>query len=252
VNGDGVDVVSRLDAVSEAIASLNGVLAERETLHEALEQVAKNALAAVSEAHAVSITVLGDPQPSTAAYTDEFVLALDAQQYSAGRGPCLEAASTGRPVRISTLEEAQQWPEFAEAAKLNGVHASLSIPLMIEAVEVGAGRQLVGSLNAYSRRASGFDPLDEKLLSLYTDVAGQAVTTAGRWRRLHDTVSQLKEALVSRADIDQAKGALRVINGGTADEAFATLVERSQRENVKLRELARQIVDELSRSLPPR
>jgi AmiR/NasT family two-component response regulator len=106
-------------------------------------------------------------------------------------------------------------------------------------------------LNAYSRSIAEFDAVDEKLLSLYTGVACQAIAAARRWQELSDTVSQLEEALVSRSDIDQAKGALRVLNGGSADEAFTTLVARSQRENIKLRVIAQRVVQELSRRLPP-
>ena len=68
---------------------------------------------------------------------------------------------------------------------------------------------------------------------------------------MRETVAQLERALVSRTDIDQAKGALRALNGGSAEDAFASLVERSQRENIKLRDVALQIINELSRSVPP-
>jgi len=68
-----------------------------------------------------------------------------------------------------------------------------------------------------------------------------------RWQRGQETVGQLEQALVSRSDIDQAKGVLRSRHGGTADEAFALLVQRSQRENIKLRDIASRILQELPR-----
>lgn len=55
---------------------------------------------------------------------------------------------------------------------------------------------------------------------------------------------------MSRSDIDQAKGALRVLNGGSAEDAFSALVAQSQHENIKLRVLAKRVVEELSRDLP--
>jgi AmiR/NasT family two-component response regulator len=48
----------------------------------------------------------------------------------------------------------------------------------------------------------------------------------------------------SRAVIEQAKGKLMAIEGFSPDEAFTRLARVSQSENVKLRELARQVVDE--------
>lgn len=239
------DVVHRLDAVLEAIKSLNGILATEESLHNVLQRVAGNAVAAVADADAVSITVLRDAGWHTVASTDEHVLALDAEQYRANRGPCLEATQTRQPVRVAVATQDPRWPEFTAASRQRGVHATLSIPLVIASPE--GDDELVGSLNAYSRQSTVFDVVDEKLLSLYTDAAVEAVVHARRWSRMQDTVTQLQEALVSRSDIDQAKGALRVLNGGSAEEAFATLVARSQRANVKLRDLARQIMDDLSR-----
>lgn len=131
-----------------------------------------------------------------------------------------------------------------------GVQATLSIPLVISAGNDEGGSEPVGSLNAYSRSTCEFDAVDEKLLSLYTSMACRAITIASRRQQLVYTVAQLEAALVSRSDIDQAKGALRVLNGGSADDAFAALVEQSQRENIKLRVLARRIVDDLSRRIP--
>jgi AmiR/NasT family two-component response regulator len=38
---------------------------------------------------------------------------------------------------------------------------------------------------------------------------------------------------------------LRTRHGGSADDAFALMVEQSQRENIKLRHIARRILNEL-------
>jgi AmiR/NasT family two-component response regulator len=53
----------------------------------------------------------------------------------------------------------------------------------------------------------------------------------------------LRQAMDSRAVIEQAKGKLMAQTGRTPDEAFAMLVSASQRENVKLRDVARRIVE---------
>jgi transcriptional regulator with GAF, ATPase, and Fis domain len=242
------DVVNRLDAVVEAIKSLNNILASEESLQNVLQRVASNAVLAVADADAVSITVLGEAGWHTVASTDEHVLALDAEQYQANRGPCLEAAQNRLPVRVAMATPDPRWPEFMAASRQRGVYATLSIPLVIASLE--GDDELVGSVNAYTRQSTVFDVVDEKLLSLYTGAASEAVVHARRWGRMRETVSQLEEALTSRAQIDQAKGALRVLNGCTADEAFAILVARSQHANIKLRDVARQIVDDLSRHIP--
>jgi AmiR/NasT family two-component response regulator len=52
----------------------------------------------------------------------------------------------------------------------------------------------------------------------------------------------LRIALDSSAVIDQAEGILMALRQIGADEAFTLLVEQSQRENVKLRDLAGRFV----------
>ena len=56
--------------------------------------------------------------------------------------------------------------------------------------------------------------------------------------------------MASRAEIEQAKGILMAQSGVSADEAFRVLSRASQRENRKLRDIARDIV-ERSASDPP-
>jgi AmiR/NasT family two-component response regulator len=53
----------------------------------------------------------------------------------------------------------------------------------------------------------------------------------------------LGEAMKSRAVIEQAKGMLMAAQGCDEDTAFDLLVKASQRENVKLRDVARRIVE---------
>jgi hypothetical protein len=59
---------------------------------------------------------------------------------------------------------------------------------------------------------------------------------------LHETLPKVIEA---RAEIEQAKGALRLVYGISDDQAFNLLRWRSQDNNTKLRALATQLVAEL-------
>jgi GAF domain-containing protein len=242
------EVLERLDKGSKAVASLRAVSAAEE-LDDLLLGVAAGAVRAVANVDAVSITVLESLGARTVAYTDERVLPLDAKQYASQLGPCLEALHTRQAVRVALGLQEQRWPEFVAAARAEGVRATLSIPLIL-ASTVGQDDELVGSLNAYSRTTPAFDLVDEKLMCLYTDAASQTIIHARYRQHAQQTIAQLREALVSRPEIEQAKGALRVINSCTAEEAFTILAEQSQRENVKVRELAHRVLDELSRKAP--
>lgn len=236
------DPLTRLDTTSEAIAALRDIFAAEEPLDDVLARVATTAAKAIPDADAVSIMVLTGPAPRVAAYTDDRIADLDRMQYESGSGPCIESAQNRRPVRVDIAGGAHQWAEFAEAARQLGIHACLSVPLLVE----DHAAELVGSLNVYSYTASAFDPFDEGLMRLYTVSAGQAIANARRWQQSRDTIAQLEQALTSRAEIDQAKGALMAVHGCTADEAFQRLVDQSQRRNVKLYDIARELLASLN------
>jgi hypothetical protein len=235
--------LARLISAAEAIEGLRDLFAAEEPLDVIAARVAETALAAIPYADAVSITVLSWPDARTAASTHEQALALDHQQYASGRGPCLEAAWQRMPVRAVIGQEYLRWPEFVEAAQRVGIRASLSVPLLIAGVD--REQELVGSLNIYSHTAIAFDPFDAELMRVYTVAAGQAISNAGRWQNSRETVTQLEKALLSRSEIDMAKGALIALHGCDPRAAFTRLVDESQRRNIKLRDVAVELIDRL-------
>jgi transcriptional regulator with GAF, ATPase, and Fis domain len=241
VDTDRPDALERLDLTTEALASLRDIFAAEEPLATAVERVAVTASRLIPDAHAVTITRLGRHEPDSVAWTDERYLEIDKHQHAADRGPCLEAARSLRPVRASTNDHREQWPEFSAAAERIGVQAYLSVPLLLE-VE-GRESELVGALNLYSHTAAAFDPFDEALMRLFSVAATQAISNAARWQQSRDQVRNLEIALASRAEIDQAKGILMAVHRCTAEKAFEKLVELSQRRNVKVRQIAKEFLD---------
>ena len=89
----------------------------------------------------------------------------------------------------------------------------------------------LGSLNLYSRTASGFDDVDEITGLLFASHA--AVVLAGAQHE-----SNLQAALAGLDIIGQAKGILMERYQLTEAAAFAVLVQTSQCSNRKLRDIA--------------
>ncbi|MFE9746498.1 ANTAR domain-containing response regulator [Saccharothrix saharensis] len=229
-----------LDEASEALEELAGVLADGQTLRDALQQLAESASRVIPDAENVSVTAVDPDGASTVAATDETVLTVDADQYAAGDGPCLEATRTRKPVRATVVDGREKWPEFAAAAERAGVRAYLSTPIVVE-------DELLGSLNLYSSEERAFDPFDEALLRLFVTAASTAITGFRRYERTRRLVEHLQHALESRAEIDQAKGVLMAAHGIDAEEAFGQLVTESQQHNTKLREVARNLLTSVRR-----
>ena len=234
-----------LDTVTRALAVLRDESAAQEPLEEVLGRLARTAATAVPDADAVSVTHLDDVGPRTVALTDDTLAAIDGDQYAAGRGPCLQAATSRQPVRAVVGEHADRWPEFTAAARAAGIRAYLSVPVIVDTPGEDPG-ELAGSFNVYARTAAAFDPFDEKLMQLLTTAASAAISNARRWRRAQRQVEHLTQALTSRADIDQAKGVMMAMHRIGADEAFTRLSEISQRTNTKVHAVARHLMAEFA------
>jgi GAF domain-containing protein len=232
------DMTARLQDAATTLEELQGLLDEEEQLDQILDRLAETARRTIPSAVAVSVTVLTDDDRTalTASATDDTVVSIDKAQYAAGHGPCLEAARTRHPVRVGVDDIRDRWPAFAEAADAAGMRAYLSAPLLL------GDDPVLGALNVYGREPDAFDPLDEALINLFTTAASAAIVNAQRYTRARRLADDLKTALVSRAEIEQAKGVLMAQRAIPADEAFQLLAHRSQNSNTKLRQVARELI----------
>jgi GAF domain-containing protein len=219
-----VDVTSALDTVVD--------LVNEEDLSMILDRICGQVVDAIPGADMGSVTLVRGGRPETGAATTRQAADVDLAQYRAGEGPCLQAVRSGQVLSATSAEIRDRWPVFAEVAAELDVAGCLSAPLSID-------DDHVGSLNLYSVWPHGFQELDVSLLGLYATALQAALGGARRLLRARDQAVQLREALASRAVIEQAKGVLMAVHRITADEAFALLVTRSQQQNVKLREVRR-------------
>jgi len=233
--------VKRLDEVAGNLAELADILAGEEDLDPVLQRSVDQVASGVPGADMVSVSVLRGDAGETVAASDRRVWNIDQDQYAAGDGPCLEAARTSEAVRTGIAEAEQRWPAFARSARAAGINSYLSCPLIIN-------DDFVGSLNLYSEQPHGFADFDVALLRLYITAACAAITNARLYARARDLAGQLGQAMDSRAVIDQAIGVIIARTGMTAEQAFAELSRRSQNANVKLREIAAQVVSGHHRS----
>lgn len=229
------NVVQRLDDVTSALVELSQILDQEEDLPAIMARVCHQVVGAIPDADLASVTVLHDGTPESLAWTDPLTLAVDRAQYEIDEGPCLEAARSGQVQHVPVAAAARRWPAFAEAADHLGIGSYLSAPLFID-------DEYHGSLNLYGRRTHGFRALDAALLELYTTAAEAALRNTLRYLHARRHMADLREALTSRAVIDQAKGILMAVHGISADAAFAKLADRSQSENRKLRDVAAEFV----------
>jgi GAF domain-containing protein len=142
----------------------------------------------------------------------------------------------GAPQVVRSLIVEKRWPAFTNTALYCGVQSLLCCPLK-------EGDRIVGSLSFYSSNEGAFGGQVGARAEEFADLAAVLLTNARSYEASNALAAQLNEALLSRAVIDQAKGILMATEGISAEEAFDKIKSLSQHTNIKVRELARRIVD---------
>jgi GAF domain-containing protein len=233
------------DEISNSLSELSRLLVSEATLDTTMARVVSLAKETVEGCDLASVTlVLADGEVETTGATEAAADELDRFQYESNEGPCLDAFRLRRVVPVDLLSAETRWPNFTRLALDRGLRSSISFPLIPR-------DDVVGALNLYSRSPDAFGVEARDAASLLAAQAAVALSNAQVYQRSVRITEQLREALESRAAIDQAKGMLMEREGITADEAFALLVRTSQESNVKLRDIARKMVEEAGVTKPP-
>jgi hypothetical protein len=110
-------------------------------------------------------------------------------------------------------------------ADATGFHDDLAAALAFYRAEIGSQEE--------------DDETSDQRLAEYVKVAAN---NARHYADVVAEVEQLREALTSRATIDQAKGILMLQHGCSAEQAFELLVRRSKATNTKVRDVAAGLV----------
>lgn len=225
------------DGFDDAVTAVTRFLVADAPLGETLHRIASLARDAIGPAVALGLTLYDDAgKPSTQVFTDDVSPVVDQGQYDDGDGPCLLAYRTGEVVLVEDLTSVEErWPSFTRLALEHGMHSSLSVPLVAQSVKVGV-------MNIYATSERPFTETDARSVGRFAEQAAIVLANAKSYWTTYDLSIGLQAALDSRAVIDMAKGKLMAQNDITPDEAFALLVKASQRENVKLRDIAQRIV----------
>jgi GAF domain-containing protein len=174
---------------------------------------------------------------ANAAQTDELQDGLD-------HGPCLTALRTGQQIRIEDLASDPRWRDYAVRALAQGVRSSLSMPL-------STPDRTVGALNLYSDQPRFFGAAQTQHAERFAAEAAVAVGIAARLAAQAELTDQLRASLAVRAVIDQAIGVIMAQGRCTATDAFAILRTASHNRNIKLRQVAEQIITGITGSPPP-
>ncbi len=212
----------------ETFAELaRSLLAEPDVPHT-LQKIVDLAVVTIDACDHAGITLVTGGRADTRVVSDDVPSKVDAIQFGAREGPCIDVLREGEVLVTGDLVGDERWPRFSGRARPEtGIISVMAFRLFVDDTTLGA-------LNLYSKRANAFDDVARATGSAFAAHAAVAL-----WSSMHD--EQMAHALASRDLIGQAKGILMAKEGVTADRAFDMLRRASQRLNVKLRDLAEEV-----------
>jgi hypothetical protein len=219
---------SRVHDVTDRLATHLDDPLDRQAILEALTSSASISIPGF-EGASVSIRE-GDGVIRTLTASDELAHQVDQLQYELHEGPCYDVISGTRSTIVTFMDDEERWPRFGPRAVELGVGSMMSF-------ELTDRPDLRSALNLYSRQGGSLQPDAVNIAELFAAHAG---TTLG----LLERIEELETALRSRTVIGQATGIAMERYGLTHDRAFGFLVRLSQDSNVKLRDIAGDMVDE--------
>jgi transcriptional regulator with GAF, ATPase, and Fis domain len=214
-----------------ALADMARDLLAQETVQETLDRIVNHSVNLVDGCEAAGIMVVRDKEVRTLSVSDDLVTTSDRLQGELGEGPCYDAARREQQVyRVSDMSErAVRWPLYSPKARELGIGSMMGFLLFTDDDNLGA-------LDLYSSQPGAFTEASERVGWLLASHAAVAFANARN-------DAQLREAIGTRQDIGEALGIVMERYKVPEEQAFAVLRKASQDQNLKLRELARSIVE---------
>ena len=219
------NAVSLADALTHAAMAINRPSSLEATL-AAIVQATRSSVPGCNHV-GISITCR-DGTIETKSGTAEVVWELDALQYELREGPCYESIATSSNVLVEHLRHEQRWPHYVPRAVEHGLRAQLALHLYDD------GRT-IGGLNLYSMREDAIHPEAVHAAELFAAHASLALGHAKQEQ-------ELNQALLTRKVIGQAIGIVMERFHIDEERAFQFMLRASSTSNLKLREVAQELV----------
>jgi transcriptional regulator with GAF, ATPase, and Fis domain len=212
--------------------SLADIAREASTPKEIYAAICVAATLTVPGCDHASLMVRHNGAFSTAAVSDAVAGQIDKLELALGSGPCLDAIEDGTAQIETNLTSESRWPDLMSRVLADTpVRGALSVQLPVD-------RARIGALNLFSDTPHAFDERSIEravVLGAFATVATNAVAQG-------EDAASLRRGLASSREIGKAVGMLMVLNDVCDDDAFDVLRRTSQVTNVKLADIAADVV----------
>ena len=217
---------------SDVFASLAEIVYASDDFTQVYDAIVAAAPKLVDGCDRASLMLLSNGRFDTAAATDEVAETVDRLERELGEGPCLDAIMDEAVYRDADLTTASAWPRLKE-------RVLAETPVRgIAGFRLIAGDRKSGALNLFSDSPDGLTSrsIDQAI------VLAAFVTVALMASEQGAAAASLRAGLESNREIGKAVGLMMAFHKINDEEAFQILRKASQDMNVKLIEVARQVV----------
>jgi len=214
--------------------SLAEVVYSGDSYDAVYEALCRSAVEFVDGCDHASLMLRQHGRNRTAGATDEIARRIDQMEVELGEGPCIDAMDDDEPNQhlCTDLTTGSKWPALAERIRQEtSVKGMAGFRLRRDGAKLGA-------LNVFSDTAGALTQhsLDQAIvLTAFASIALSAVERG-------EEATTLRRGLESNREIGKAIGLLMAMHSISDEQAFEMLSKVSQEMNIKLAEVAAQVV----------
>lgn len=223
---------SSINEVFRQLSALIYAGADATSIHEALVTASKRLVDGCDRA-SLLLRDRDRDRYYTGASTDDVARRIDQIELEIGEGPCVDAILDEAYQHDPDLTDSiSPWPTFtARIVAETPVRSAIGYRLFLDGDKVGA-------LNIFSDTPGGLTAASADTGAVLASFASVALMAL----RARQQASTLREGLQSNREIGKAVGLLMATHRIGADAAFALLRTTSQELNIKLAQVAAQVV----------
>jgi transcriptional regulator with GAF, ATPase, and Fis domain len=219
-------------ATAGVFRALSEIVYQSDDFDEVYTAIVEAAPQLVGGCDHASLMLRGNDRFTTVAASDDIAREIDTYERELGEGPCLDAIVDASVYHDADLTNGSPWPRLTER-----VLATTPVRSMA-GFRLQTGDQKSGALNLFSDTPNGLDhdSVDQGI------VLASFVTIALMASQERKSAHTLRAGLASNREIGKAVGLMMAFHKISDDEAFGMLRTASQEMNIKLTEVARQVV----------
>ena len=226
-----------LPAPRETVSSFEAMAAlvyAAESYEEIYQSICDAAVRLVDGCDHASLMLMRHGKPWTAAASDDIAALIDQFERELNDGPCLDAINDESAFVDTDLTDGSPWPT------LHGrVLAETPVRGMAGFRLVDDGEKKTGALNLFSDTPGALTATSVDQAILLVSFVSVALLAAEQ----QHTAATLRAGLASNREIGKAIGLMMAFHHVDDNTAFSMLRQTSQDMNIKITEVAREIID---------